>query len=128
MLERIYEISVKLDFGKFTCFDFIKCVFNLNETDIRVIQSIPENKGKTIIEISKLLKKDRSTIHRSLEKLVACNLCYKERKTGKNRGFADYYHVIPENEVLKKAEQNLDDCYTKIKKMINDVEKITKKV
>jgi predicted transcriptional regulator len=84
MLEKITEISVKLEYGEFTCFDFIRCVFNLNETDIYVLQSISKGNGKTIIEITKTLKKDRSTVHRSLEKLVTCNLCYKERKSGKN--------------------------------------------
>ena len=123
MLEKISEISVKLDFGEFTCSDFIRCVFNLNETDIRVLQSISGDTGGTVNEITQAIKKDRSTIHRSLEKLVACNLCYKERKGRKNRGFVDYYYNIPENEALKKAEKNLDRCYIKIKQMLRDVKK-----
>ena len=88
-----------------------------------MLQSISKANGKTIIEITKTLKKDRSTVHRSLEKLVTCNLCYKERKSGKNRGFVDYYYIIPEKEVLKKAEENLDRCYSNIKQMLRDVEK-----
>ena len=122
MLERLTEISAKLDYGKFTCFDFIRCIFKLNETDIRVLQSLPGKNGITISELTDALRKDRSTIHRSLEKLVACNLCYKERKTGKKRGFVDNYYIIPEKEVLYKAEENLDRCYTKIKQMLRDVE------
>ncbi len=122
MLEKITEISTKLEYGEFTCFDFIRCVFNLNDTDIHVLQSISKVNGITINEITKILKKDRSTVHRSLEKLVACNLCYKERKSGKNRGFVDYYYNIPEKEVLKKAEKNLDRCYSNIKQMLRDIE------
>jgi predicted transcriptional regulator len=121
MLEKISEISAKLEYGEFTCFDCIRCIFNLNDTDIRVLQSFSGKNGKTIIEITKTLKKDRSTIHRCLEKLVALKLCYKERKAGKNRGFVDYYYVIPEKEVLKKAEENLDKCYKNIKLMLRDV-------
>ena len=127
MLEKITEISAKIEHGELTCFDFIRCVFNLKETDIYVLQSISKAKGKTINEITKTLKKDRSTVHRSLEKLVTCNLCYKERKSGKNRGFADYYYIIPEKEILKKAEKNLDRCYLNIKKMISEVENKEKK-
>ena len=123
MLEKITEMSAKLDYGEFTCFDFIRCVYNLNETDVRVLQAFSGNKGKTVNEITKILKKDRSTIHRCLEKLVACNLCYKERKAGKNRGFVDYYYIIPEKEILKRAEENLDRCYKNIKNMLKDVNK-----
>ena len=123
MLEKITEISTKVEYGNFTCFDFIRCIFNLNDTDVRVLQTFNGNNGKTVNEITKILKKDRSTIHRCLEKLVACNLCYKERKTGKNRGFVDYYFVIPEKVVLKRAEENLDRCYKNIKNMLRDVEK-----
>jgi predicted transcriptional regulator len=122
MLERLSQISTKLDYEEFTCFDFVKCIFNLNDTDVQVLQNIPEHKGKTIIELTKTLKKDRSTIHRSLEKLIACNLCHKERQSGEKRGFVDYYYVIPDKEVLKKAEDNLDRCYSKVKKMIQRLE------
>jgi predicted transcriptional regulator len=123
MLEKISEISAKLDYGEFTCFDCIRCIFNFNDTDIKVIQLFSGKNGKTVNEITKTLKKDRSTIHRSLEKLVACNLCYKERKTGRKRGFIDYYYVIPEKEILKKAEDNLDRCYKNIKQILIDVYK-----
>lgn len=123
MLEKITEISNKVEYGEFTCFNFIRCIFNLNDTDVRILQSFSGNKGKTVNEITKILKKDRSTIHRCLEKLVVCNLCYKERKTGKNRGFVDYYYVIPKKDVLKRAEENLDRCYKNIKNMLRDVDK-----
>jgi predicted transcriptional regulator len=128
MLEKISEISAKLEYGDFTCFDCIRCIFNLNETDIRVLQSFSGKNGKTVIEITKILNKDRSTIHRSLKKLVACKLSYKERKAGKSRGFIDYYYIIPEKEILKKAEEYLDRCYKNIKQMLRDVYKKKNKI
>lgn len=120
MLEKILEISTRLDADDLTCFDFIRCVFNLTETDIRILRSI-DNKNKTIAELSKTLRKDRSSVHRSLEKLMTCNLCYKERKSGKNRGFLDFYYSIPEHEILAKAEKNLDSCYIKMKQKLHEL-------
>lgn len=120
MLEKILEISTRSDADDFTCFDLIRCVFNLNETDIRVLGSI-DNKNKTIAELSTTLQKDRSTVHRSLEKLMTCNLCYKQRKSGKNRGFLDFYYSIPEHEILAKAEKNLDSCYKKMKLILHEL-------
>ena len=123
MLEKLSEISTKLDYNKVSCVDLVRCIFSLNETDILILKSIPENEGKNINDITKDVKKDRSTVHRSLEKLISCNICYKERKSGKKRGFVDYYYSIPEKVLIKRAEKNLDECYLKIKKMLRDLEK-----
>jgi len=98
-------------------------MFNLNETDIRLLQILQKSEGMTIHEVSKVVKKDRSTIHRSLEKLIACRLCFKKRQSGTIRGFVDYYFVIPEKDILRKAEDTLDICYSKIKKMIQELKK-----
>ncbi|HUS99053.1 MAG TPA: hypothetical protein VMY59_01885 [Candidatus Thermoplasmatota archaeon] len=122
MFEKILEVSTRLDADDFTCLDLIRCMFNLKETEIRVLRSI-DTKGKTVVQLSKTLQKDRSTIHRSLEKLLACNLCYKQRKSGKKRGFLDYYFSVPEYEILTKAEKNLDSCYTKMKQILQEIKK-----
>ena len=123
MLEKLSQISTKLDCDNLSCVDLVRCIFSLNDTDILILRSIPEHEGRNIKDITKIIKKDRSTIHRSLEKLVSCNICYKERKSGKSRGFVDYYYVIPEKELLRRAEKNLDNCYLKIKTMLRELEK-----
>jgi predicted transcriptional regulator len=128
MLEKLSQISTKLDCDKLSCVYLVRCIFSLNDTDILILKSIPENEGRNINDITKIIKKDRSTIHRSLEKLVSCNICYKERKSGKNRGFIDYYYAIPEKELLRRAEKNLDNCYLKIKTMLRDLEEEEKKI
>ncbi len=121
MLEKLIQISTKLNQENFNCIDFIQCIFGLNETDIQVLKTIPETTGIIISDISKEINKDRSTIHRSLEKLIMCKICYKERKSGQQRGFVDYYFIIPEKKLLKIAEENLDSCYTTIKTMLQEL-------
>ena len=120
MIEKIPELSTKVEFGNFKCADLVKCVFNLSITDMNILRLFSETDGMTIKDITKEIKKDRSTVHRSLEKLISCKLCYKERKSGKNRGFVDYYYKIPNQEIYKKAESYLDQCYTKIKELIKE--------
>ena len=121
MLEKLIQISTKLNQENINCIDFIQCIFGLNETDMQVLRSIPEKSGINISVISKTINKDRSTVHRSLEKLIMCKICYKERKSGEQRGFVDYYFTIPEDELLKIAEDNLDTCYSTIKKMLQSL-------
>ena len=122
MLEELSKMSTKIYSGEFNCFDLVRCVFNLNETDIQILQSFDNNNGKTIKQIIQKISKDRSTVHRSLEKLISCNICYKERKSGNARGFVDYYYRISDKDIFKKAEVNLDKCYSSIKKMLVELE------
>ena len=123
MLDKIMEVSGKIDIDRFDCFELVKCVFNLNNTDLMILQSFPKNnQGITINELTKIIGKDRSIIYRSLEKLTSCQICYKERRSGKSRGFVDIYYRIPLKDIFKKAEENLDTCYSNIKKIIAELE------
>ena len=123
MLKKMLQFSVKEKTDKFTCSELVQCVFNLSDTDLRVFVTASEKEGITVNQIGRLLKKDRSTVYRSLEKLIACNICYKERKSGPTRGFVDYYYTIAVKEVFKKAEQRLDTCYLKLKKIMQEDKK-----
>lgn len=123
MLENIVGISTKMDFDNINCYEIVKCIFNLNNTDLVVLQSFNKNDGFTINQLKNKIGKDRSIIYRSLEKLITCKLCYKERKSGEKRGFIDFYYRIPIKDIFKITEENLDKCYLKIKKLINDMDK-----
>jgi predicted transcriptional regulator len=123
MLDKIIGISTKINFEGFDCFELVKCVFNLNNTDLMILQSFPKNhQGITINDLTEIIGKDRSIIYRSLEKLTACQICFKERRSGKSRGFVDFYFRIPMKDIFKKAEENLDRCYKNIKKIIADLQ------
>ena len=122
MIEEFAKLTTQTKKEKPNCSDVIRCIFNLNQTDLMVLKTLPEQKSKTIQQLSKTLNKDRSTIHRSLEKLIACNLCYKERHGGTNRGFIDYYYRLTTNQILKIVQQNIDTCYQEIKKILNKFE------
>lgn len=123
MLKKLMQFPIKNKSEGFTCSELVRCVFNLNDTDLQVFTKAAKKGGMSVNEIGHLLKKDRSTVYRSLEKLIACNLCYRERKSGPKRGFVDYYHTIAMQEVFKKAEQRLDVCYTELKKIIQEDKK-----
>jgi predicted transcriptional regulator len=116
------KISTKLHQEQFSCTDLVRCIFNLSETDIKILQTFPDDAGVTSKHIAKTIGKDRSTVYRSLEKLIACKLCYKERLGKANRGFEDWYYLVPKQEILKEVEYNLDKCYSDVKKMLKQLD------
>jgi predicted transcriptional regulator len=57
-------------------------------------------------QLAKKMKKDQTTVYRSLQKLISCGICFREKKNLKRGG---YYHVYTaiSPEVLKKK---ISDC------------------
>ncbi len=120
MPEDFTPLAAMADMDKLGCQDVVRCIFNLTGTDLAVLDSLSENEDRTAQEVADTLKKDRSTAHRSLEKLVSCGLCYKERKAGNPRGFTNVYRRIPDKKLYKKAEENLDKCYARVKAVLRN--------
>lgn len=120
----IEEMSILARMGpeNMECAEIIKCVYNLSDTDVKALDSLLDDEGIRASDVAEKIGKDRSTAHRSLEKLVACGMCSKERRAGHPRGFANYYQRIPNQELLKKTEQKLDACYRNVKKILKELD------
>jgi len=52
------------------CNDIIQCIFDLNQLDIKIYKLLQEKKEVRPQTLTKKLKKERSTIYRSLQKLT----------------------------------------------------------
>ena len=113
-----------MDPDSLSCLDVVKCIYNLTDTDILIFENLPMDEGITAQDVSKLIGKDRSTAHRGLEKLVACGVCYKERRAGTPRGYSNYYHRIPARELYKKTEASLDKCYVQVKEALKNIDEL----
>jgi predicted transcriptional regulator len=108
---------------KICCKSVIKNIFDLNELDFEVYKQLKGKKESKVENVAKNLKKERSVIYRSLQRLTACKLCIKQRKKIKTGG---YYHVYFCND-LKSIKKELEDCidnwYFSIKQILNKIEK-----
>ncbi len=60
------------------CSDLLSCFLDLNDLEIRLFYTIVSRGECTLDQLSDLLSKDRSTVFRNLQKLVALGLVYKE--------------------------------------------------
>jgi predicted transcriptional regulator len=117
MLEDFPNLSVKAELDAIDCQDVVKCIFNLSDTDMHVLEVLSKKKKYTAQNIADIIKKDRTTVHRSLEKLLSCGLCIKERKGGQSRGFSNVYQGFSEREIYNLAEHKFEACYLKIKEL-----------
>ena len=122
MLQDFPAITFKIDDESFTCYDLVKCMFRLSETEINILKSFEEGEGLTAQEVGDRLKRDRATAYRSLEKLVSIGLIYKERRGREGRGYSNFYIKVARKDILRKAEKRLDKCYTAIKTALMNAE------
>ena len=105
------------------CDDIIQCVFDLNNLDLNVYKNLRELGEARTNVLAKKIKRERSTVYRSLQKLTSCELCTKKTKTIEKGG---YYHVYKYNdskETKEKIEQCIDKWYKQMKNTIKFLEK-----
>ena len=104
-----------------SCDDVIKCIFDLNILDINVYKKLKEIGESRTNKLANELKKERSTIHRSLQKLTSCGLCIKKTNKIKKGGYYHTYLYTNDEKVKVNLESCLDKWYKTMKEIINDL-------
>ena len=105
------------------CSDVLECTFDLNKADVKVFRKLKELGESRVEDLAQKLNKDRSTVYRSLQKLVSCEICIKETKTIEKGG---YYHVYSCNDILKvkeKMKECIDEWYQHMENTLIHFEK-----
>ncbi len=110
-----------------TCSDLLGCLYNLKPIDIEVFLEVARTKNATLTQISELVNRDRSSIHRCLSKLVSAGLVFKQSRTLKSGG---YYHVYSTAEAFKikeNARQRVKEITESLEILIETFESDLKK-
>lgn len=106
------------------CDDVIKCVFDLNSLDIEVYNKLKKFGEMRADELAKKIKKDRSTVYRSLQRLTCCNLCLKETKNINKGGYYHKYKCNDISEAKKELEKCIDKWYHQMKNTLKQFDKL----
>jgi len=92
----------KLIRGSASCSDLISCLYALNSTEIDIFFSLYGMEEITLERLSTAAGRDKSTIHRILEKLVSAGLCFKDTKAMEKGGFRNIYYTISPEKLIEK--------------------------
>jgi predicted transcriptional regulator len=98
----------------------LRCMLRLSSTEVGIFNLLHDEPGGlfTVAEIAKSMNKSRSTIERSLIKLVQLGLVARRPVLAKNGGYTYVYYARPMDYVRKKLAQLVDAYYTKAKELI----------
>ncbi len=101
----------------------LKCAFDITDLEVEIILSLPEE-GMKVKDIQNLLKKDRTTIQKSLKNLLEKELIFRESKCcvqGK-RGRYFIYKSLPREELKKRVLSNIEEWYQELQDSIKSLE------
>jgi len=95
-----------------TCQDLVQCAYSLNEFEVSVYKKLSESGLIRADDLADLMKKDRSTVYRALQKMMTCGMCFRETKSIDRGGYYHVYRAISEEELKLKLQACVDDWYS----------------
>lgn len=96
------------------CADLLSFLYELNITDIQVFYSLDQGVWKTKESICKSLKKEQSTVNRSLQKLVSRNLVLRDVRQLKDGGYLYVYSLQTTERIVKETNNRINNLYEKM--------------
>lgn len=100
----------------------MQCIFNINSQDMEIYKYLLYGE-KRVEEIAEKFGKDRSTIQRSLKRLLDCMMIRRKRNIIGKGGYYYTYVAIPPGEVKGWIKQCLDEKYSEMHDAIKNFEK-----
>lgn len=103
------------------CDNVIQCIFELNNLDIKVYKILKKTREARADELAKILRKDRSNVYRSLQKLTCCRLCIKEQRNIQNGGYYHIYKSINATKIKKELSEQINRWHKKMKNTLKEL-------
>ncbi len=103
-----------------SCTDLLTCLYNLKPTDLEVLQAVAQNQDATLDQVAAEIKKDRSSVHRCLSKLVSINLVNKQTKTLKGGGYYHTYRMLDPELIKKHARERVKEITESLQLLIEN--------
>lgn len=105
-----------------TCRDIFEYFFDLSPSDINVLYLLETGKPETVDDIALRLKRDRTTVFRSLQRLVRSELVSKRKQCMEKGGYYySYLRINPEKiiDLVNKKEREFHRVLQCLLKDIN---------
>ncbi len=105
-----------------SCHDLVQCAFSLSEFDLEVYQKLHESGPIRADGLAEIIGRDRSTVYRSLKKLLSCGLCDRETKSLEKGGYYHLYRAVSKEQVKSKLQECISDWHERMLKALSALE------
>ena len=101
-----------------TCEDLVQCAFSLNEFELLIYRKLVEVGSSRADEIAEAMGRDRSTVYRSLQKLLSCGMVFRETRSIERGGYFHVYIPISKQMMKEKLERCVEDWHKRMLGML----------
>jgi len=109
------------DSDEITCFDVVKALFGLSDNEVEVLACINHNKPVDIKKIITIIKKDRASIVRSIQRLMDVGAVKKEKVSLAKGGYKYLYFTLPITEFRDKLRELVSKISERMEKGIMEL-------
>ena len=108
------------------CRDLLMCAYSLTNAETEIM-AILMNKGDSRVEeLAAQVHKDKSTVYRSLQKLVGCRLVFKEKRLIEKGGYFYVYKPLPPDMIKEQLKQCANSWHKRMLELSEFVDTFSK--
>jgi predicted transcriptional regulator len=104
-----------------SCSDLLICLYNLKQIDMDILFHVAQRKQATLDQLSSEVKRDRSTVHRSLAKLVSLDLVNKSVRAIKEGGYYHVYMLADETKIKERANLKVEEITQGLERLVDNL-------
>lgn len=112
----------KIMLGTASCEDLMQCMLNLGDLEIKILRKIMDSGPMKNEDLARQFKRDKSIIHRCLQRLMTCGLVVREKLNISKGGYYYVYSTIPEDAIRDKMSDCVENMYRNMKRLVDDFE------
>ncbi|MCS7119312.1 MAG: helix-turn-helix domain-containing protein [Archaeoglobaceae archaeon] len=104
----------------------LKCAFDISCFDMEVYITLLKKNPATVEEIAEILDKDKSTVYKSLQKLIEKSFVERDYRILRSGGYRYLYKPIPFEEFKKRMTKAIEIWAKSLLELIHSMEKLEK--
>ncbi|MHA2358258.1 MAG: hypothetical protein ACXABK_05775 [Candidatus Heimdallarchaeaceae archaeon] len=109
------------DSDELTCFDIVRALFALSDNELEILACINHNQPVDIKSITAIIPKDRASIVRSIQRLMAVGVVRKEKVSLERGGYKYLYYSLPMSEFRERLSKLIKRINKRMEKAILDL-------
>ncbi|WP_337860025.1 helix-turn-helix domain-containing protein [Ferroplasma sp.] len=105
-----------------SCRDIFEYFFDLSPADVSVLYSLANKKGESLESIASIMKKERTAVFRSLQRLVSTGLVIKKKNILKKGGYYYVYLRISPPKITELVKIRENEFHSALVSLLKDIE------
>jgi predicted transcriptional regulator len=105
-----------------SCTDLLRCMYNLSDMDMEALRLLLAGGPFKAEDLAERLGRDRSTVYRSLQKMVSCQVISKETRSLERGGYYHVYAAVPREVLKERLEHCIHEWHSRVTKLLDRFE------